>query len=302
MLRLVLALLALMMPSLAAAQEPREPVVITGVIRDLSGVTFPYGDKDYHSQSARLAAWREGDGPVQLVQLWVSFKTDTFEEMQVLEKQFPKKGLIRFEAAGDIRYRGDDKGPQSAEVDWVRMLEPVEDAAIVAAADSILNPVAFDDPELGTFEPHSSIPEYLGQMREWFGKEAIFEVILEPLGPGAREAALAMARMAWAEREAIDAQIRKEVTEGVFGEPAVQLEAASVGVDGTVTPVEDADEGPKLTRDQFQTDHVLTRVSCSAQGYCDFHYAVQNDEWYWSYRATIRRTDDGWFLDGWEFP
>ena len=179
----------------------------------------------------------------------------------------------------------------------------MEDTEVFAAARSVLNPVAFEDARLGTFEPHPSVPEFFGQMREWLGAETVFEVILEPLGPAAREAALAMARMAWDNREAIDTEIREAVTEGVYGERPADIQIAVVAEDGTTTTVDDEDERPKLTREQFRTDHKLAKVSCSARGYCDFHYTVQNDEWYWSYRATIMRGEDGgWYLDGWEFP
>lgn len=303
MLRVVLALLASLLPSLAVAQQADEPVIITGVIRDLNGVTFPYGNRDYHSQSARLTAWREGDGPVRTVQLWVSFKTGTYEEMQAFEKQFRRNTIVRFETVGSVTFRGDTGKPRSAEVVLARLLEPVEDAEVFAAAQSLLNPVAFEDPVFGTFEPHSSIPEFFGQIREWLGQETVFEVILEPLGPEAREAALSMARIAWDNREVIDAEIREAVTEAVYGERPADIQIAKVTADGATTSVDGVDEGPRLTRDAFRTDHRLKRVSCSAQGYCDFRYEVQNDEWFWSYRATIMRSDAGsWHLDGWDFP
>lgn len=302
MLRLALVLLAFLMPSLAWAQKDGEPITITGIVRDHGSVAFPYGDRDYHSQAVRLAAWREGDGPVQTLQLWVTFRAATYEELQAIEKQFAAGQEVRFETSGAVNFRNRNGAPVSADVNWARMLEPVADSEVLAAADATLNPEPFEDPELGTFLPHSSIPEYFGQMREWLGQETTFEVILEPLGPNAREAAMAMARMAWNEREEIDAAIRAAVTEGVYGERAEELQVAIVTPEGeTAAPPEE--EGPKLTRAQFQTDHKLERVSCSAQGYCDYQYTVQNDEWYWSYRATIMLREDGsWYVDGWEFP
>ena len=303
---LLLLALVLAMPSTLVAQDVEEsPTIITGVVRDYDGVTAPYGSIEKYTQAIRLAAWRENDGPVQTVPIWITVKADTIEGVRALEKRFPRSELVRFVILGAINIRGEDGGPQTAEADWAGMLAPINDNEVTAAADAILNPVPFTDAELGVFEPHPSLPDHFGQSREFMGTPMIFEVILEPLAPGSRELALSMARLVWGDLETIDSEIRETITDHIYSRRAQQAgivllpldEGQPVSADGG------ADELPKLTREQFQFDHALLRMSCSSLSYCTLRYFTQDASWEWSYSATIRRNDDGeWYLDGWDFP
>jgi len=306
LLRGLIALLALALPATLWAEEAEqassEPVVITGIVKEFDLGFEPGTISDKYERYASFAAWRLGDGPVETTLLWLTLSVDTEEQAEALKQQFREKALVRFLAKGKPSFRGDGGAAQSAEVDWLATLDPVADDEVSAAADLIFNPQAFDDPELGTFEPHPSAFGYFGQLREWLGEETIFEVILEPMGPNAREQALSMARLAWAERAAIDAQIREQVTDHIYSNRTAEAGLVLAPVDGSVAPEEEEDSGPSLSREDFNSDHKLVSVSCSAQQYCVFGYSAQQASWEWSYNATIMLSDDGWYVDGWDFP
>lgn len=302
MLRLLALLLALVLPAAAVAQDTgnAEPVILTGVVREQGVAYEPIGAVDYYGQSISFAAWREGSGPVETTLLWLSIRVDTREEQQALQVPFRKGRLVRFVIEGPVTYRTPPGSPPFAEARWVRMLDPVEDPELSAAADLIFHPEAITDPELGTFDPHPRLLDQFEQERDWSGTPTLFGLILEPMGPTARDRALAMAKLAWADREAIDETIREAITDHIYSRRAEQAGIMLVPVDGGEPIL--SDELPPLPRAEFKTDHTLTRVSCSAQDYCVFAYDTRRLDWFYSYEATILRDGDGWKLDGWDFP
>ncbi|MEO1046623.1 MAG: hypothetical protein AAFX04_14385 [Pseudomonadota bacterium] len=283
------------------AQTTEDPIILTGVVRE-QGVPYePIGDVEGFRQSISFVAWREGDGPVSTSLLQVQLNVDSREEQQALQQPFRKGRLVRFVIEDEVIFRMVDGVPLSAEADWVRMLEPVEDPELAAAADRIFNPLPFTDAELGEFEPHSRLFDHFGQVRQWLGKDIIFELILEPMGPDARDRALAMAHLAWNDHAAIDEKIREAITDHIYARRAEEAGIQLVPLDGGEPITED--ELPPLSRKAFKADHRLRRVSCSALDYCVLEYLADTLEWHWSYTATIMRDDGGgWYLDGWDFP
>jgi hypothetical protein len=302
MLRLLALLLALALPVAASAQDAGdgEPVVLTGVVRDQGAAYEPIGSVDYYGQSVSFAVWREGDGLVETTLLWLSIKVDTRAQQQALQDPFRKGRLVRLVIEGPVTYRTPPSSPPFAEAGFVRMLEPAEDPELSAAAALIFRPDAITDPELGTFEPHPRLLDQFEQERDWSGSPAIFGLIFEPMGPTARDRALAMARLAWTDRMAIDETIREAITDHIYSRRAEQAGIMLVPVGGGEPILRD--ELPPLPRAEFKTDHTLTRVACSAQDYCVFAYDTNRLDWSYSYEATIRRDGDGWQLDGWDFP
>lgn len=307
MLRRLILLLAFALSAGAQAQvaetESNEPIVITAIVQE-QGVPYePMGAIEDYGQSIKFIAWREGRGAISTQQLSLYIKVDTAEEQQVLQAPFRKGRLVRFEIEGPISYRGVNKDAQSASVLWGRLLEPVEDAELLEAAEQVWRPKPFVDAELGEFEPHSRLYDHFGQVRDWLGTETVFELILEPMGPNARDRALEMARIAWNDRARIDATIRQTIADSVYSSVSKQSDIMLVPVDGgePITKVTE-DDLPPLTRDEFRANHTLARISCSAQDYCSLQYVAKDIDWYWSYRATIRRDGEGWILDEWDFP
>ncbi|MEL7446821.1 MAG: hypothetical protein AAGK02_13600 [Pseudomonadota bacterium] len=305
MLRLLLFLLAVVIPAALslplAAQEVEERVIVTGVVRDINTGLPPYGTKTTFTHSIRLAAWRQGDEPVETMVLWISFETETSLELDELGQQFPTGELIRFMVQDGVTIEGETGGLQSANAKFAVMLPKIPDEEVVAAADRLLRPPAIEDAKLGIFEATPPFIENFGQQRDWLGKEILFELILEPLGPNAREHALAMARIAWKNRKTIDAQIREAITDHIYSRRAQEAGIMLVPLDGDGPSITE-DELPPLSREDFKADHKLVYVHCSAQDYCSYSYVAQKAGWEWSYWATIRRNEDSWSLDGWAFP
>ena len=301
MLRILLALLVLMLPAGLSAQNEMAAheggSVVSGVVLKVGVPYPPIGDVKGYGQSISFIAWREGEKAVSTTLLWLNVNVDTAEEQAEIGAHFRRGKLVRFETPEPVRFH---ETSRTASATLARMLEPVEDAELAAAADALFRPSAFVDSELGEFEPHSVLFDHFGQVREWLGKDTIFEVILEPMGPDARERALDMARIAWKDHKAIDETIREAITDHIYSRRAEEAGIVLVPVDGGEPIVED--ELPKLSRAEFKADHRLERVSCSAQDYCSLQYSATKLDWHWSYRATIRRKDDGWRLDGWDFP
>ncbi len=301
MLRMLLALLALLLPSALSAQNepaaPEAPVIVSGVVLEVGVPYPPIGDVEGYGQSISFIAWREGEEAVSTTLLWLNVNVDTAEKQAEIGAHFRRGKLVRFEAQEPVRFR---EKSRTAGAELANMLEPVEDAELTAAADALFRPSAFVDPELGEFEPHSRLFDHFGQVREWLGKDTVFEVILEPMGLDARDRALNMARIAWNDHKAIDETIREAITDHIYSRRAEEAGIMLVPVDGGEPIVED--ELPKLSHAEFEKDHRLTRVSCSAQDYCSLQYTADKPEWHWSYTATIRRKDDGWYLDEWDFP
>ena len=312
MIRLVFALFALVLPVGAWAQvgdqANGDPVVITGVVQEQSAVHEPIGDVSGYSQSIKLIAWRQDNGPISTQAMWLHIKRKTGEEFDTLQISFSEGQTVRFETAGPLTLHGPNEDAKSVQAKFGRLIGPVEDAELLAAAQKVWRPEAFTDAELGEFEPHSRLYDHFGQVREWLGKKTVFEVILEPMGPRARERALTMSRMVWNDHAEVDETIRETITDHIYSNVNTNLDVKLVPLDGgePITKVTE-DDLPPLTRDAFKTNHRLVRVSCSAQDYCSLEYVAQGIDWYWTYYATIRRKDaedgtPGWHLDEWDFP
>ncbi|WP_435418406.1 hypothetical protein WAB17_02170 [Parerythrobacter aurantius] len=306
--RLLISVLALLLPTGTSAQEAAgqngDPVVIINGVVQYPGIVYePTGSVDHYGLTVEFIAWRQDDGPVSTQALSLHIKAGSKGEIEAIQGSFRRGQIARFEADGPLTFHGPNEGAQSVLAGLGQLIAPVEDAELLAAAENVWKPEGFADPELGEFEPHPRLYEHFGQIREWLGKKTVFEVILEPMGPNARERALNMARIVWNDHVAIDETIRESVTDSIYSDDESYLEAMIVPVGGG-EPIANAteDDHPPISREDFKANHRLTRVSCSAQDYCALEYVAQGIEWYWTYDATIRRKDDGWYLDGWDFP
>jgi len=287
-MRLLLALLALWLPATLWAEEApkaeqaEDPVIFTGVVNWRG---YPYKPNEYreaYSFDVQFLAWRQGDGPVETVQANTYVRTKDEAEFERFKDLFQRGALVQLAIDGPVKFEEDAVLGRTAFAVFVDVLAPVQDAELSAAADRVLNPLPFEDPVLGQFEPVANEFTLMVQKREWFGDAIPFELILEPLGPDARDRAIAMARMAWEDREAIDKAIRRTVTERIYG-----TEEEPTEVDPRYLP--------PLTSDEFETDHILRNVACGAQNFCVFFYKPQVVTG-WGYRAIIERDGDGWVV------
>ncbi len=296
MMRLLLCLIALAFPIGSVAQEVEQPINIIGKVW-YSESPYPadeLGEK--FEQPIIFAAWRQTDGPVSTTILAITVEADTLAEVQAIVAQFPRDTPARFTVSDPITYYGETGLAQSAGGRLARIIEPVADAEITNAAEPIINPKSIEEPELGRFEPSTVLFGFFGQKREWFGNEIPFEVALVPMGPIARERAFFMARMAWKDRTAIDAEIREAVANHIYlrlgKEARVRTDSAS----------KNEGEPVKLSREEFKADHTLKNVTCWAQDHCEFVYQVRRAEWVWNYRGYVDHKGESWYLEGWNFP
>lgn len=232
--------------------------------------------------------------------LWLAIKVDTLEAQQALQEPFRKGRQVRFVIDGPVSWREPPGSPPFAEARLAKLLGPDEDPALAAAAQQIFHPDPITDPALGVFKPHPRLLDQFEQEREWLGGTTMFGLVLEPMGPTARERALAMAKLAWTNRAAIDETIREAIADHIYAHRAEEAGLELVPVDGG-EPITH-DDLPPMSRADFKADHTLIRVTCSSQNYCVFSYNANRLDWSYSYEATIVRDGEGWRLDGWDFP
>lgn len=295
----LLLVLAIALPSpvsadaLAQPSDVKEKTMLTGVVLHQGRLYVPDRWRKAYYLEVTFLAWREGDGSVDTTQLSVTFITKNRAEMDTIREQVHNNATVRFTIDGPLRIREDAMFGRTVEARYAANLETVADAALSAAAERVRAPAPLEDPLLGTFEPDPANFVIMRQTRDWFGRAVPFELILEPLGPQAAPRALAMARLAWQERDAIDAAIREYVSNAIYAPRARTVQVAIAG-DGepAINAASDPFQLPPLKREAFRADHSLVKVACGAQNFCVFFYAPNRAEG-WGYRATIERDGDG---------
>ena len=209
MLRLLLSVLLLTFPAALYAQEEQDPVVITGVVQKLGFIDYPWEEGDKHKQPIDLVAWRQGDGPLQETVLRVHIAARTLPQLEALQEKFPERELVRIAIDGSLFEPETAGADWAAEANLLEVLEPGDDAEVIAAGNLIFNPAPISDPELGLFEPDTEQYEVFSQWRDWDGAEVRLELVLERGLPSAKEGTLSLIRNVLQNREQIDADRRE---------------------------------------------------------------------------------------------
>ena len=309
MLRLLICLFAIALPLGASAQQAAcddapAPTILAGVAW-YTDPPYPADDNgELFEQPVVFAAWRQADGPVDTTTLRVFVQAASLADVQAMAAQFLDRKPVRFTVEQSVAFDGETDTARVGTAKYVQFIGPVKDRALARAAKPILEPQPILDPQLGRFAPSTVYFGFFSQTREWFGKEVELEVALEPMGPNARERALAMARMVWNDRKAIDEEIREAVANHIYrtlGKSVMVDTSRLARIKGEAEP-DKTDTPPTLSREEFKADHTLDRVACWARDHCELVYRVQRADWDYNYRGYIKRKGDGWYLDGWNFP
>ncbi len=278
MLRWLSSLLLLMLASGCSAQEPMEPEspdVVTGYVSGLSTISEPYTEAENWEQTAKLAAWREGNGPIEVTELRVRLSAETQSALRDLAAQLPKQRLVRMRVS-----EGVTRSDSYAEADLAEALGPGENAELLAAAEAIFNPDPIEDDELGIFRADGDWHDAFTQQSEWFDRPVTTVLMLRPYGPKVSERTLTSLRAVWDDRAKVDQQVREAIVaahyatwrdtkrsgsepvidEAAFGE-RFDLRAASVWPDGRAELI-------YFAEDFSWTSRITARVSKAG-----------NDEW-----------------------
>lgn len=207
MLRALLALLLLALPAALRAEEPASaPVTITGVVLEHETRYPPFDPGEKWRAAFKLAAWRNGEGPVESTQMSVAVTADSEEALQIVLARLPERQVVRFTIAGDVTF--DKNRPEAT------LLEPLpaaEDAALRAAAAAVLKPPPLVDPQFGTFVPAIQPHSAFSQEREWLGQPVEVVLFLDLRLADTRERTLAALGKAWDKRARHDRRARKEL-------------------------------------------------------------------------------------------
>jgi hypothetical protein len=249
----ILAALALLTPAALMAQADKDAIIVTGVVDAIGGGGgFQNGGETGWTSSFNLVAWREGEGPIRTDSLRVEIPGQRQSELARWSEVFPPRTLVRFA----IREPVAEKNGRALAVLRAALPRPA-DAALLAAADPLLNPPPISDPVFGTFTSDRQFPQWFRQKREWLGREIGLILTLDyagPPGPDAPVQALAGLRAVWEAREAWDARLREAIAADYYavwaddwrdeGEPLISREAfkarfilddASFAPDGSFT-------------------------------------------------------------------
>lgn len=210
MLRRLLAAFALLTPSALMAQADEQAIIITGVVDGVGGGGGfqDLGEKRWTS-AVQLVAWREGDGPIRTDALRVEILGQRQSELGKWGAIFPPRTLVRLA----IREPVHEKNGRAVAI-LRTPLPRVDDAALIAAADPILNPPPISDPDLGTFVSDPTFTEWFRQRRDWLGREIDVVLTLDyagPPGPDAPAQALATLHGVWESREEWDERVRETI-------------------------------------------------------------------------------------------
>jgi hypothetical protein len=208
MLRFLLALLVLAVPASLRAQDEAvsTPVTITGVVLEHEPRYPPFDPSEQWRAWFKLTAWRSGDGPVQTTQMSVIVTAPTEETIAAVLAQLPEGQLVRFTLVGDVTF--DKHRPEATLLE----VQPVaEDAALLAAAQRMLNPAPLVDPQFGTFVPAAQRHDVFWQETEWLGQRAEVVLWLDLRRADTHQRTLATLRKAWQGRKRLDRTARKEL-------------------------------------------------------------------------------------------
>ncbi len=273
MLRRVLAAFALLTPAALMAQTDKDAIIITGVVDGIGGGggSQKQGEKTWTS-SVHLVAWRvtgsEGEGPIRTERLRVEIPDQREGSLSKWQAVFPPRTLVRFAVRAPLR---EENGRMLAILH--APLPGIADAALIAAADPLLNPPPLDDPEFGTFTPDRQFPEWLRQRRDWLGREINVILLLDyegPPAPDARQRALAQMRKLWEEPAQWDARLRETIAADYY----------DVWRDNW----RDENE-PAIDRETFKARFILEDASVSPGGSLTFTFA--DDDLFWGHAMAV---------------
>jgi hypothetical protein len=272
-LRRIAAALVLLTPSALMAQADKDAIVITGVVDGIGGggASQKQGEKTW-TGSVHLVAWRvtgpKGEGPISTETLRVEIPDQRDSDLAKWEAVFPPRTLVRFAIREPLR---EENGRKLAILR--APLPRTYDAALIAAADPVLNPPPLVDPEFGTFIPDRQFPEWLRLRRDWLGREINVTLRLDYEGPpasDARQRALTHLRSVWERRAEWDARLRETIA----------AEYYDVWRDSW----RDEDE-PEIDRETFKARFVLEDASISPGGSLAFTFA--DDDLFWGHAMAV---------------
>jgi hypothetical protein len=269
MLRRILAAFALLTPSALLAQADGEAIIVTGVVDALGGGGgFKDQGQTSWTSAVQLVAWREGDGPVRTDTLRVEIPDQRQSDLAKWGDVFPPRALVRFAIREAVK---ENNGRALAVLR--APLPRIEDAALVAAADPLLNPPPVRDPAFGTFTSDPQFPQWFRQKRDWLGREIALVLTLDYAGaPGPDAAAQALARLhaVWDAREAWDERVREAIAEDYY-----EVWAANW-----------RDEGePLLSREAFKARFTLEEAAFSPDG--SFTFTFGDDDLFWGHGMMV---------------
>lgn len=269
MLRRLLAEFALLTPSALMAQADGEAIIVTGVVDAIGGGGgFKGQGETSWTSSVHLVAWREGDGPIRTDTLRVEIPDQRQSDLKTWGEVFPPRTLVRVAIREAVR---EDSGRALAVLR--APLPRVEDAALLAAADPLLNPPPVSDPAFGTFTSDPKFPQCFRQKRDWLGREIALVLTLDyggPPGPDAEAQALARLRAVWDAREAWDARLREAIAENYYG----------VWADNW------REEGqPVIGRETFKARFTLEEAAFSPDG--SFTFTFGDDDLFWGHAMMV---------------
>lgn len=273
MLRRALAALALLTPSALMAQADKDAIIVTGVVDAIGGGGGyqKQGEKTWTS-SVHLVAWRQsgpdGDGPIRTDTLRVEIPDQRERALDSWAAVFPPRTLVRFAIREPLREEN-----RRALAILRAPLPRIDDAALIAAADPLLNPPPLDDPEFGTFTPDRQFPHWLRQRRDWLGREVNVTLQLDydgPPAPDARQRALGHLRSVWEHREEWDARLRE----------AIAADYYDIWRDNWRDESE-----PEIDRETFKTRFLLDDASVSPGASLTFTYS--DGELFWGHAMAV---------------
>ena len=267
-LRAILTGLALLSPSALAAQADKDAIVITGVVGSIGGGGGALAKDGTWTGSFNLVVWRQGDGPIQQRTLRVEIPNQKDSQLARWASIFPARTLVRFAIEAPV---------QTGEfLDWAQLRAPLKAKPapdLLEAADPILNPPGFSDPEFGEFAADTTFPEWLVQQRDWMGQSVRLVLDLETEENGVRadpHKAIETLRTLWNEREAWDARIREAIAKEYY---SIWLENWR----------EDAE--PMLDREAFKRRFIFDEPSVRADGSFGFYYG--DDNLFWGHSMSV---------------
>ena len=278
MLRRLLAAFALLTPSAVMAQAGKDATIVTGVVDALGGGGgYQKQGETVWTSSVHLVAWRvsgpDGEGPIRTDTLRVEIPDQREGALAKWEAVFPPRTLVRFAIREPLR---EENGRMLAILRTP--LPRIDDPALIAAADPLLNPSPLDDPEFGAFTPDRQFPEWLRQRRDWLGRE--IDVILQldyegAPGPDARARALAHLRRLWEHRRDWDARARETIAADYY----------DIWRDNWRD-----ESAPEIDREAFKARFILNEASVSPGGSLTFTFA--DDDLFWGHGMIVHFDPD----------